>query len=171
MELRTNEKIERTIVPAYLFKNDIENEFAKLAYTEKLMWFDGCIENFHHEVTEEDCKYQFAICEDGKLVGFISFRVDWYCSMAFNFGLISFSDSKVATFKAIREVIKMVKSFNLHRIDFRCVGGNPAEKRYNKIIKRFESEYSIRSVRFLDNIKDRQGKYHDTIMYELIKRD
>lgn len=171
------------LVPASCYKEEIEKAFAKLAYTDKLMWYDGCIDNFRHELTDESDKYHFAIVENGRLLGYVSFRVDWYCSMAYNFGLMSFVDTyaddndfygykstKPAIFKAIREVMRMVKSFDLHRIDWRCVSGNPAEKNYAGIASMLTREYHVRKVAFKDNMKDRHGNYHDTIMFELIKK-
>lgn len=171
------------LVPAMCYKDEIEKAYTRLAYTQKLMWYDGCIENFKHELTEEDGKYQFAIVESGQVIGYISFRVDWYCSMAFNFGLMSFMDiyfdnpsqeyksSKPIVFKAIREVIRMIEGFNLHRIDFRCVSGNPAELKYTGIVSMYHKDFKIRKVAFKDNIKDRQGNYHDTLMFELIRKE
>lgn len=172
------------LVPAACYKEEIEKAYARLAYTDKLMWYDGCIDNFRHELTDESDKYHFAIVENGRLLGYVSFRVDWYCSMAYNFGLMSFIDgyaddndfygyksTKPAIFKAIREVIRMVEGFNLHRIDWRCVGGNPAERGYLGILKLFEDKYDIARGVFRDNMKDRHGNYHDTIMFEMIKKD
>ena len=172
------------LVPASCYKEEIEKAYARLAYTDKLMWYDGCIDNFRHELTDESDKYHFAIVENNTLLGYISFRVDWYCSMAYNFGLMSFIDeytddndfygcksTKPVIFKAIREVIRMVESFNLHRIDWRCVSGNPAERGYLGILKHFEDKYDIARGVFRDNMKDRHGNYHDTIMFEMIKKD
>ena len=172
------------LVPAACYKEEIEKAFAKLAYTDKLLWYDGCIDNFRHELTDESDKYHYAIVENNTLLGYISFRVDWYCSMAYNFGLMSFTDTyaddndfygyrstKPSIFKAIREVMRMVKSFDLHRIDWRCISGNPAEKNYTGIASMLTKEYHVRKVAFKDNMKDRHGNYHDTIMFEMIKKD
>ena len=65
----------------------------------------------------------------------------------------------------------MVESFDLHRIDWRCVSGNPAERGYLGILKHFEDKYDIARGVFRDNMKDRYGNYHDTIMFEMIKKD
>lgn len=160
------------IKPAILYKEELSKAFNQKLYTQEYLWYEGGIDNYEHEIKEEQDKFQYAIIDNDQVIGFISFRVDWYCSCVFNFGLINFSGQpSMAIFSAIREVIKMIEGFNLHRIDFRCVSGNPAEKRYCKIVQRFELTYRIRLVRFFDNIKDRQGKYHDTIMYELIRRE
>jgi RimJ/RimL family protein N-acetyltransferase len=174
------------LVPAIQYKDEIENEFQKIQYTDKYLWYTGSIDNYDIEVKTEGDKFAFAIVAKNAdwygevVIGYISFRVDWYCSMAYNFGLIRFSDAFVEVggaatrimASAIREVMRMIESFNLHRIDFRCVSGNPAEKKYESICWKIKDkgEYRTHYQIFHDNIKDRQGTYHDTICYELIRR-
>lgn len=173
------------LVPAINYKEEIEKQFKAIQYTDKYLWYTGSIENYDMEVKTEGDKFAFAIVEpfynqycktDYFLLGYVSFRVDWYCSMAYNFSLIRFEQSKKATkvmTSAIREVMRMVEGFNLHRIDFRCIQGNPAERGYWKILRQIDEKkkYRIRSLVFTDNIKDTHGKYHDTICYELIRRE
>ena len=171
------------LVPASVYKEQIEKQFKAIQYTDKYFWYTGSIDNYDIEVKTEGDKFAFAIVEpfynqycktDYFLLGYVSFRVDWYCGMAYNFGLIRFEQSKKSTkvmASAIREVIRMIESFNLHRIDFRCVSGNPAQRKYEKILVKLIEEYSIVDLIFKDNIKDRQGKYHNTICYELIRRE
>ncbi len=173
------------LVPAIQYKDEIEKQFQRIQYTEKYLWYTGSIDNYDIEVKTEGDKFAFAIVEpfmsrycktEYFLLGYISFRVDWYCSMACNFSLIRFEDSPKATrimASAIREVMRMIESFNLHRIDFRCVSGNPAEKKYDKIMRRIwkQGKYNIETPMFRDNIKDTHGNYHDMIVYELIRRE
>lgn len=160
--------------PAINYKEQIERAFARELYTSRLFWYDGCIDNYDHEIKTEGDKYSYAITQDGKLIGYISYRVDWYASCAFNFGLIKFEKghTKVMS-EAIREVINQIESYKLHRIDFRCVGGNPAKRGYSGIIRQIEKQnnYTVRSIDFIDNIKDREGNYHNTTMFELIRKD
>lgn len=175
------------LVPAIQYKEEIEKQFQKIQYTEKYLWYTGSIDNYDMEVKTEGDKFSFAIIDNNygvsEVIGYISFRVDLYCSMAFNFSLIRFShnvngipfDKNRITRKmtsAIREVIRMVESFNLHRIDFRCVSGNPVWKKYEHLLLWFHRRNWIgNTIVFRDNIRDRQGYYHDTICYELIRRE
>lgn len=176
------------LVPAITYKETIEQEFQKIQYTDKYLWYTGSIDNYDIEVKTEGDKFAFAIVDAKKcLIGYISFRVDWYCSMAYNFSLIKFVDKEriltdrgIVTYNmtpliasAIREVIRMIESFNLHIIDFRCVSGNPAKKKYDSIvyILALKEDYIPYRIYFRDNIRDRQGNYHDTIVYELIRRE
>lgn len=175
------------LVPAITYKEEIEREFKKIQYTDKYLWYTGSIDNYDIEVKTEGDKFAFAIVEPCinqycevwyDVIGYISFRVDWYASCAYNFGLIRFHDkgTKVSQRRittAIREVILMIEFFKLHRIDFRCVSGNPAEKKYYKIMMKIvkQRRYKFDEMIFHDNIRDRQGDYHDTICYELIRRE
>jgi len=176
------------LVPAITYKEMIEQEFKKIQYSEKYLWYTGSIDNYDMEVKTEGDKFSFAIVDAKKcLIGYISFRVDWYCSMAYNFSLIKFVDKEriltdrgIVTYNmapliasAIREVIQLIESFNLHRIDFRCVSGNPAEEKYDKIVDKIldKGVYDCNMPTFKDNIKDTHGNYHDTICYELIRRE
>lgn len=174
----------KMLVPASVYKDAIEKQFNQIQYTDKYLWYTGSIDNFDLEVKTEGDKFAFAIVESCQVIGYVSFRVDWYCSMAYNFSLIKFlpiyfdnlteeykSSTKIMM-SAIREVIRQVESFNLHRIDFRCVQGNPAERSYWRILKIIDmkKKYDIRHLIFSDNIRDRYGKYHDTICFELVRK-
>lgn len=184
------------LVPAIQYKEEIGKQFKAIQYSDKYLWYTGSIDNYDIEVKTEGDKFSFAIVYQEELIGYVSFRVDWYCSMAYNFSLIKFKDkvedkeewvfrydystgehplipTSMIMASAIREVIKMIESFNLHRIDFRCVSGNPAKEKYESICWKIKDkgEYRTHYQIFHDNIKDRQGTYHDTICYELIRRE
>lgn len=188
------------LVPAIQYKDEIEKQFKAIQYSNKYLWYTGSIDNYDIEVKTEGDKFAFAITYQEELIGYISFRVDWYCSMAYNFSLIKFKnkiadevmneyyrgsgnvnlpiggfyiDTKPFIASAVIEVMRMIESFNLHRIDFRCVSGNPAEEKYDKIIRRIckQGKYDVETPMFRDNIKDTHGNYHDTICYELIRRE
>jgi len=172
------------LVPAIQYKEEIEKQFKAIQYSDKYLWYTGSIDNYDIEVKTEGDKFAFAIVESCQVIGYISFRVDWYCSMAYNFSLIKFlphyfdnptqeyKDSTLKMASAIREVIRMIESFNLHRIDFRCVSGNPAWRKYEHLLVWFHRRDWIGNmIVFRDNIRDREGDYHDTICYELIRRE
>lgn len=179
------------LVPAITYKETIEQEFQKIQYSNKYLWYTGSIDNYDMEVKTEGDKFAFAIVYQEELIGYVSFRVDWYCSMAYNFGLIKFKsevkdkekvnnwgcpvivNTSRIMFIAIWEVIRMIESFNLHRIDFRCVSGNPARNHYSRISRKIrdQGKYDFNLMVFTDNIRDKQGNYHNTIVYELLRRE
>lgn len=62
------------------------------------------------------------------------------------------------------EIERCIKEYHLHRVEWRMVGGNPAERGYDIFLKKHNGTKHI----LKDAIKDREGKYHDDIIYEII---
>ena len=52
----------------------------------------------------------------------------------------------------------------LHRIEWRAVDGNPACRGYDNFIKRHNGIKHI----LKDSIRDKDGNYHDDIIYEIV---
>lgn len=51
-----------------------------------------------------------------------------------------------------------------HRIEWRMVGGNPVEKHYDKFCQKYRGKKYV----LTDVLKDRCGKYHNDVIYEII---
>ena len=133
--------------PAVLLKEQLENLFAEFIYTEDYMYYHGYAHD--HELPKiglEYGLYQYAIIDvdsivnptiDGYgIVGFLSYRVDTAIDGVYNFGLISFRKGNMTVVSdALHEFKKLVRDHN--RVEWRCVGDNPASKLYDKICKRY----------------------------------
>lgn len=155
-------------MPAILRKDEILHEFRKLQYTDDLMFEVGNIDNYMPMIAEEPDKstFQFAIVDNkDKLVGYISYEIDWYSSQARNFGLMSFDRGNPLIGKALFEVMNnIINNLRIHRISWYMVGGNPVERSYDRFCKK----YNGRKIILRDVFKDRMGNYHDSVTYEII---
>ena len=154
------------LVPAILYKEQIKKEFQKYYYTTDMMYETGCMCNWSPEIAEcpNESQFQYAIVDKNeKLVGYLGYSVDWYASKAYNFGLFSFDRGNILVgrdvFNKLEELIK-----KLHRVEWRAVGGNPACRGYDNFIKRHNGTKHI----LKDAIKDKDGNYHDDIIYEIV---
>lgn len=158
------------LIPAILKKTEILHEFQKLQYTDELMYEVGCCDNYMPNIAEEPDKetYQFAIVNsDDKLVGYIDYSIDWYSSQAHRFGLMSFDRGNPLIGRALFEIMdKLINGLKLHRISWYMVGGNPVEKHYDKFCKKYKG----RKIVLRDVFKDRNGRYHDSVIYEIINQ-
>ncbi len=154
--------------PAILYKDAITKAFQERYYTDDMMYETGCNENWSPNIPEcpDEFTFQFAIVDKAdKCVGFIGFKVDWYSSCAYNFGIMSFDKGNIIVGMALKEVMdKIINEFKLHRIEWRMVGGNPVEKHYDKFCEQYRGNKYV----LHDAIKDRYGAYHDNIIYEII---
>ena len=154
------------LVPAILFKNEIQKEFQKYYYTPDMMYETGCMNNWSPVIVDcpDESQFQYAIVDkDEKLVGYLAYYVDWYASKAYNFGLFSFDRGNILvakdTFDKLEELVK-----TLHRVEWKAVSGNPACRGYDSFIKRHNGVKHV----LRDSIKDKDGKYHDDIIYEIV---
>lgn len=158
------------LIPAILRKNEILHEFQKLQYTDDLMYEVGCCDNYMPDIVEEPDKetYQFAIVDSkDKLVGYVSYQIDWYSSQAHRFGLMSFKRGNPLIGKELFGIMdNLINTLHIHRIEWYMVSGNTAERAYD----RFCNKYNGRKITLRDVFKDRVGNYHDSITYEIINK-
>lgn len=156
------------LIPAILRKEEILHEFQKLQYSDDLMYEAGCCDNYMPNIAEEPDKetYQYAIVDSkGKLVGYVSYSIDRYSSQAHRFGLMSFDRGNPLIGMALFEIMgNLINILKLHRIEWYMVSGNPVERHYDK----FCEKYNGRKIVLRDTFKDRLGKYHNSITYEII---
>lgn len=154
--------------PAILYKERLQKEFQKQFYSMNMLYETGCMDNWCPEIAEnpDASTYQYAVVDKAdNLVGFVAFKVEWYESCAYNFGILSFDPGNIINGFAMKEVTDMIiNQWHLHRMEWRMVGGNPVEKSYDKFCNQYHGTKHI----LKDVIRDREGKYHDNIIYEII---
>nr|DAE96003.1 MAG TPA: ribosomal-protein-alanine acetyltransferase [Caudoviricetes sp.] len=155
------------LVPAILHKNEILTKIQKYNYTEDMMYYIGYIGNSLPSIEEnsDGSIYQYAIVDGGKLIGYFTYRVDWYSSCVYDFGLFSFDRNNITIGLDIyRELKKIINDYHIHRLEWRMIGGNPVEKHYDKFCQKYRGKKYV----LTDVFKDRCGKYHNDVIYEII---
>lgn len=156
------------IKPANNYEEEIKKNFNDILYTEDYLLWTGGLGHFEYRGVNNDENgnyYRFAILDDDKLIGYISYAIDWYSSCAYNFGLISFDKGNVNVAIALYRLLdQIINEYHIHRIDYRMVGGNPVKRHYD----RFCEKYNGRCIEFRDCFKDRTGKYRNEYVYEII---
>lgn len=153
------------LVPAILYRNEIAEEFQKLFYTQDMFYETGCLDQWTPEIpdNQEFGQFTYAIVNGEKLIGYLGYTVDYYNSKAYNFGLMSFDRGNPIIGKDLFDKIEELIS-ELHRVEWRMISGNPVEKHYDKLIEMHNGKKHI----LKDSIKDKYGKYHDDIIYEIV---
>ena len=155
------------LVPAILYKDEIIKGMQKYFYTDDMLYETGCMDNWIPNIVDNPDSYnhQYAIVNnEGKLIGYLSYYIDWYSSKAYNFGLFSFDRGNILLGKDVfNKLEELVNKF--HRVEWRAVGGNPACRGYDNFIKKHNGKKHI----LKDAIKDKDGNYRDDIIYEIVK--
>jgi hypothetical protein len=159
------------LVPAITRKFEIIEKFKTRYYTDDMMYETGGLDNWMPDIKEEPANgiFQYAIVDSNEnLIGYLDYYVNWYSSCASQFGLISFEKGNVIIGKDLYdEMSKLLFEYKLHRIEWRMVGGNPVERSYDRFLKMHNGNKHI----LKDAVKDKYGKYHDDVIYEIINKD
>lgn len=158
------------LCPAIAYKYDITNKFMEYYYSDEMMNYTGCFYSSVPQIEEEnnDSMYQYAIVDGNKVVGYFAYQVNWYARSAYNFGLFAFDkNNRLIGIDVYRELRKLINEYQIHRIEWRMVGGNPVEKHYD----RFCQKYNGKKFTLTDAIKDRRGMFHDDIIYEIVFKE
>lgn len=153
------------LVPAILFKSEIENGFKKLFYTNDMFFVNSNLDQWIPDIAENmnEGWFQYAIVDGEKVIGYLGYYVNYYTSNVYNFGLISFEKGNPLIGKDLFEKMEELVS-RFHRIEWRMIGGNPVERSYDKFCERHNG---IKHV-FKDVLKDAEGNYRDSIVYEIV---
>ena len=154
--------------PAILHKEYITRRMQEKFYTDDMLYESGGIDNWTPRIA--DCPdgniWQYAVVEDDEVIGYIEFEIDWYVSCAYNFRIISFDKGSVSFDIAFDKIMNtFIDDLHLiHRIEWKMVGGDPAERSYDILCKKYHGTKHV----LRDAIRDKYRKYHDSIIYEII---
>lgn len=156
------------LVPAILYKEEIEKKFYGYFYKKEMFYMSGCNQQWVPEIIKDvnEGTYQYAVLNnEDKVVGFMEYSANLYASCINRFCMVSFEPGNYIFAKDIySKFFELIKKF--HRIEWRCVGSNPFSKAYDKIVKRCGGTKHI----LKDALKDDEGNYIDDYIYEIVKR-
>jgi hypothetical protein len=155
------------LVPAILYKDEIENAFAKEIYTKEYFFYAGYAHcHSFPQITAEDNKYQFAIIdEQEKLLGYLAYQVNASGDCVDKFGLYSFCKGHYLVGKELfNKMEELVKTY--HRIEWNMISGNPVKKHYDRFCKKHNGNIVV----LHDVCKDENGNYHDEYIYEIVNK-
>lgn len=153
------------LVPAYLYKEELEKEFIKIIYSEDAFYYTG-VPHCNEFLTLEPKTnvYRWAVVDkDKNLIGYFAYHVDPTVSGVNGFGLISFKKGTFTIIGDVRDKMEELIS-HYHRVEWRCIGGNPIIPIYEK----FTKKHNGRIMLFKDVLIDNEGKYRDEYFYEII---
>ena len=153
------------LVPAISRKAEVEKLFAEHLYDDDMFLFNGypyC--NTVHTIEPKENRYQWAIVDKDRVVGYFAYYINADSDNVCSFGLYSFDKGNpIVGLDVFRKMKELVDTHR--RIEWRMVGGNPVQKSYDRFCKRCGGN----SVVLHQVVKDEHGNYHDEIIYEILR--
>jgi hypothetical protein len=152
-------------------------------YEEKLrqLFFDVAYDPFYQYEQFMSYREDFKLPEDtfnshcfasvfrNEVIGMISYQIKRVENIAWGLRIIHFGGSKALPFPFGKDVMTAIKDifekYNFNKLGFGVAVGNPIEKTYDKLIKRYNGR--IVGIREQE-IKLLDGKLYDTKEYEIL---
>lgn len=150
----------------------LKNKFLDIWYDNDYKYY--FCNDYHNsiELPDNDFNEMHFVSLDSSynVIGYISYSVHRGTNSAYNLGIMNFSkDNKFIFGKDVYKVIDDIfTKFNMQRLEFSVVVGNPIEKSYDRMIEKYNGRIvgiRKRAVKLADN------KLYDEKIYELLNED
>lgn len=156
---------------AIKYTEELKSKFIDTWYDEKYKYYH--MGGWHREYipVEDDWEGMrfVSLDKDNNVLGYIMYSLDRNISSAYDFGAINFSDDKLIFGMDLGKVIDNIFcKFNMQRMEFNVVCGNPIEKSYDKMVEKYGGRIvgtRKRAVKLLDN------HIYDVKIYEILRED
>lgn len=140
-------------------------------------WYDDKYKFYHdswHEKVEVEKsdwnKRQFvSLDKKGNVLRYIGYSIDRDADYISNFWIINFSDNKVIFGRDVAQAFEDIFiKYNFRKITFSVTIGNPIEKSYDSLMKK----YGGRIVgTYKEHVKLIDNKLYDSKVYEIFRKD
>lgn len=152
-------------VPAQLHEEEIKRKLIACWYDPKYIYYFGGNYRVNQIGDNADWRRDYAFVDkDSNVSGYFSYNYDECNKSMHNFGLIDFSGNGQ---ELVRQALKHIRGMfekGAQRLEVMCFGDSPACRLYDFYIKRCGGKQVGKLTRawYFD------GKYHDSIIYELL---
>lgn len=128
------------IKPAQLYNKELKEKFANIAYDLKYQFFNGdCYWDEYMPINSTWGNHEFVSIYNNEIIGYFRYRIHRGCNNVNSLQAINFLKNPTIVFsKDMHKVLTDIfDKYKFNKISFRCIIGNPIEKSYDKIIKKY----------------------------------
>ena len=150
---------------------ELKNLYLDTWYDDKYKFYYACgySEEPHYSDSNLGRHDFVSLDKNGNIIGYISYGILRYEYYAHNLSIVNFSDNILTFGRDLREVISNIfEKYNLRKLQFMVVVGNPIEKSYDKLIQKYGGrivgEYK-KHRRLID------GNFYNAKAYEIFRED
>lgn len=157
--------------PAQLYEDKLKEKMINCWYDERYKYYSGwwgdewkgLPDNYYDE------HHFVSVDKNDKIIGYISYKINWGSMSADRFGIINFDIGNLTFGKDLYTAIKnLFKIYHMNRIEWSVVADNPILKSY----KRFAEKHGgVKCAHKRQVSKLFDGKMHDMISFEIMADD
>lgn len=153
--------------PAIKYKEELQKAYYDTWFDDKYKyWNFGVYYSSLQIDTDTWERNQFVSVIEGEVIGYISYSIARSDNSVHSLSIMNFSDKKTAFGLDLGQALKDIfEKYKFRKLNFEVVVGNPIEKSYDKMIKKYGGRIvgTYKSdVRLID------GEYYDKKSYEIL---
>ena len=160
-------EVKKLLEPAIKYKDQLEKLQYDIWFNEKYKYW-VCDVYYETMTINENTwsKHQFVSVIDDKVIGYIAYNVDRSDNSVDCLSVINFTDDKMAFGMDLGQALKDIfEKYKFRKLNFCVVVGNPIEKSYDKMIKKYGGRI-IGTKK--EDVKLIDGEYYDKKIYEIL---
>lgn len=156
--------------PAVKYRDQLENIQYDIWFEDKYKYWN--CDTFYNSLqidTDTWNRHQFVSVKNGRVIGYIEYSISRSSNSASSLSIINFTDDKVTFAMDLKHVLTDIfEKYKFRKINFSVIIGNPIEKSYDKMVKK----YGGRIVgTYKDDVVLIDGEYYDRKTYEILASD
>lgn len=155
---------------AIKYADELKEKMYDLWFDEKYKYYNCSPYYSDVEISGETWEHhQFVSVLDDELIGYICYEVNRIANYCCGLGIVNFTDNKMTFGRDLGKVLTDIfEKFRFNKLKFSVVIGNPIEKTYDKMIRRYGGR--IIGI-FKDDTRLIDGKLYDIKEYEILRSE
>lgn len=156
---------------ALVYKDKLLKEYQNIIYDDHFKYYN-CSSYWEIPKIDESTWNNIqlvSVDKNDNVIGYLTANIDRECNYINGLGIASFNGLNITFSKDLYQfLIDLFLKYGFNKISFKVVLGNPAEKMYDKYIKKYGGR--IIRVRLRHN-RLQDGNFYDEKLYEIFKDD
>jgi len=153
------------IKPAQLFAKELKVKFWEIAYMDRFMFVnDGYSEDYNPSNGSWGEHEFVSLSNKNEVIGYIRYGINQRSGVVSGLCAINFSESIVFARDLLQAIDDIFCKYKYNKLKFGVYIGNPIEKTYDRLIKKYGGRLVgiyIRDAKLID------GNWHDHKQYEI----
>lgn len=156
--------------PAILYTNQVQEKYRAVWFNDKYKYYNynPYWYTFSIEDSSRDWHEFVSVDEDGEVIGYIHYWVDRVTLNCARFGAINFTNNPMFGVDLLQAIEDIFLRFNFHKLQFSVVIGNPVEKTYDRLCKKYGGRILCIEK---EETKLEDNQYYDVKRYEILRDD
>lgn len=152
------------------YEEKLQKLFADITFDDKYKFLYGCSSRDKYKASESTWGiHEFVSIHNNEIIGYMKYSIDRDSGVAWGMMVVNFKKPNIIFAKDLKKFLTDIfDKFKFRKLKFAVYVGNPIEKSYDKMCKKYGGRV-VGVYKEEDRLID--GNYYDFKMYEIMRDD